>query len=408
MASGIELFGSTEELISFAKIFLGSLVVSLLYFLIKKKMSSIPLPGEKQFDWTVLVLGMWCFTGMSIDAWGHKHGEVNDSFFTPWHAIWYSGFTAFAGFITYSLLRLHDGPLPRSPASVKRFLASMPAGYGVGVAGMVVFSLAGFGDMLWHTFLGIEGGTDILLSTTHLGLAAGLALSLMTPFWAAWHVEGSGEEGLSSQLPMIFGLAGAWSVLTLFTSYIHPQTISFYDICSSLPQCPENGAGLEKGVSAILLQSAILSGVVMLYLRRWKPDFGAFTILLGFNGIAIAAFAPGDLGVAWKHIVAPLLAGLVIDLAYWKLQPDSSRKLKIFAFIVPALQTIIWMLTLLYQTGWQYVVVGGYPVMSPLGWTVHATFGAIFLAGSVGVLMSIVTDPPNNPKAKDSDSQTSS
>jgi VIT1/CCC1 family predicted Fe2+/Mn2+ transporter len=45
MAPGIELFGSTAELISFAEIFFGSLVVSLLYFFIKKKMSSLPLPG---------------------------------------------------------------------------------------------------------------------------------------------------------------------------------------------------------------------------------------------------------------------------------------------------------------------------------------------------------------------------
>ena len=83
-----------------------------------------------------------------------------------------------------------------SPKAIKDFLAGMPQGYGSSVAGMMVFGVAGIGDLLWHTFLGIEGGTDILLSTTHLGLAAGLSLSLMAPFWAAWNTPGSGERAL--------------------------------------------------------------------------------------------------------------------------------------------------------------------------------------------------------------------
>jgi hypothetical protein len=36
-------------------------------------------------------------------------------------------------------------------------------------------------------------------------------------------------------------------------------------------------------------------------------------------------------------------------------------------------------------------------LMSPLGWSVHATIGAVFLAGSIGVLVSLLVTPPPIP-----------
>lgn len=394
---GNSLFGSAEELIAFGQIFGGSLFLAFIIFLIWHFKRGLPTPGAPSFDWAVLGLGLWCFCGMAIDGWAHKHGSVDDSFFTPWHAIWYSGFNAYAGFITFSLWSLSDKTIPLSPRAIKDFLAAMPAGYGASVAGMVVFGLAGIGDLFWHAFLGIEGGTDILLSTTHLGLAAGLSLSLMAPFWSAWNTPGSGEKGLVSQLPMLFGLGAAWSVLTLFTSYVHHQTLSYNSICGALSKCAEGTTGLELGVSSILLQSAILSGVILLFMRRWSPSFGAFTILLGVNGVAIAAFAPGELDVAWKHLLAPIVAGIGLDIAYRFVDPFGTGRIRLFSFLIPSIHTTVWLLVLIYQTGFTYAVIGNYPLMSPLGWSVHATIGVVFVAGCVGVLVSLLIAPPPTP-----------
>jgi hypothetical protein len=390
--------GGFDELMVFGEIFFGSLIVATAYFGYRHVKHGLSLPGSQRFDWTVLILGLWCFVGMSVDGWGHKHGAVDDSFFTPWHAIWYSGFTAYASFITIALWRLHDGPLPTSPRTIKQFLSAMPAGYSSAVAGMVVFSLAGFGDMLWHTFLGIEGGIDILLSPTHLGLAAGLALTLMAPFWSAWHNPNSGKEGLSSQIPMLFALGATWSVLTLFTSYAHHQTISYNSICAVANGCPDGNQGLELGITSILLQSAILTGFILLFMKRWRPAPGAFTILLGVNGLAIAAFAPGELKVAWKHILVPIIAGVILDLIYKYMPKD---KVRTFAFIIPASHTLTWILIWLTQVPFKIATSKGYPVMSPFGWTIHSTIGTVFLAGCVGVLMSIVINPPELPHAED-------
>ncbi len=387
------VFGSTLELVSFMQIFFGTLVLAGLYFAARHFREGLALPGVPRFDWTVLLLGLWCFTGMIIDAWAHKHGEVDDSFFTPWHAIWYSGFTAFAGYITFALWRLHEGDFPKSLASIKEFLGNMPNGYSVGVLGMVLFALSGFGDMLWHTFLGIEGGTDILLSPTHLGLAAGLILSLMTPVMAAWYDSKSGTNRLPSQILILFGIGASWSVITLFTSFAHHQTLPFTDICGVASSCSDGNIGLENGITSILLQSLILSGVVLLFMQRWTPVFGTFTLLLSINGVAIAAFAPGQPVDAWQHLITPVLAGLALDFVYTQI----GDRIRLFSFMIPALHTAIWMLVMIGFNGWQTAVVGGDLVISPLGWSVHATLGAIFFAGGMGILVSILTHPPNLP-----------
>lgn len=217
----------------------------------------------------------------------------------------------------------------------------------------------------------------------------------MAPFWSAWHNPNSGKEGLTSQIPMLFGLGATWSVLTLFTSYIHHQTISFNSICAIANSCPDGNQGLELGISSILLQSVILSSVLLLFIKRWKPAPGAFTILLGVNGIAIAAFAPGELKVAWKHLLVPIVAGVVLDLIYNFI---SNEKVRTFAFIIPSSHTLVWIAIWLTQVKFAFGTANGYPVMSPFGWTIHSTIGSIFLAGCVGVLMSIVINPPKLPQ----------
>ena len=36
----------------------------------------------------------------------------------------------------------------------------------------------------------------------------------------------------------------------------------------------------------------------------------------------------------------------------------------------------------------------------PMGWSVHATIGAIFLAGAIGLLVSILSHPPELPESE--------
>ena len=210
-------FGTYDEIIQFSQIFFGAYALFACYLLFRRFNGGLAEVGSKRFEWTMLSLAMWCFTGLCIDVWAHKHLNLEETFFTPWHAVWYSGFAAYSSYIVFVLWGLNDGGIPKSISAVKEFFSSMPKGYSVGVVGMILFIVSGFGDMLWHTFLGIEGGTDILLSPTHLGLAGGLVLSLLVPVMAAWH-QPERVKTLGDQLPVIVGLSGAWVVITVFTS----------------------------------------------------------------------------------------------------------------------------------------------------------------------------------------------
>src|SRR2546426_11492837 len=49
-------------------------------------------PGSAGFDWTIVALSGVFVSGLFLDGWAHAHGRVDQSFFTPWHAVFYGGF----------------------------------------------------------------------------------------------------------------------------------------------------------------------------------------------------------------------------------------------------------------------------------------------------------------------------
>src|SRR3712207_9367096 len=44
----------------------------------------------------------WLMVGLFVDGWAHNNLDTSlESFFTPWHALFYSGFTACAGWLAW-------------------------------------------------------------------------------------------------------------------------------------------------------------------------------------------------------------------------------------------------------------------------------------------------------------------
>ena len=56
-------------------------------------------PGSVAVDWIAAVLGAWTIGGLYLDGWAHSHGRADTSFFTPWHAVLYSGMFALFAFL---------------------------------------------------------------------------------------------------------------------------------------------------------------------------------------------------------------------------------------------------------------------------------------------------------------------
>src|SRR5438445_723303 len=137
------------------------------------------MPGVTElgvrFDWLVVGASAWLGAGLYWDGWAHGYG-LPDSFWTIWHAAFYSGFAACAAVIL--------GGVARNRPTAATWRDAIPAGYQWAVLGVFVFGVAGVFDMIWHTIFGIELSTDALLSPSHLALGTGAALMVSGPFVA--------------------------------------------------------------------------------------------------------------------------------------------------------------------------------------------------------------------------------
>ncbi len=178
--------------------------------------------GGLRYDWAMLALCAWLIGGLYLDGWAHAHRSELETFFTPWHAVLYSGFAASAGLVFATLgVNLRRGFAWRK---------ALPPGYMPSLAGAVIFLVGGLSDMVWHTIFGVEEDVDALLSPTHLALALGGALILSGPLRSAW-LRKDDTAGRLSLLPGILSLAFILCILTFFTQFAHP----FSEILATAP-----------------------------------------------------------------------------------------------------------------------------------------------------------------------------
>src|SRR5579883_996753 len=271
--------------------------------------------SSRRFDWIMVVVSIWWLGGLFIDGWAHSNIPQLETFFTPWHAVLYSGYLAVATTLIVRIIQnlqhmaastSADGKAPplvtliRESLPGNRWLRVIPAGYGLSLLGVGVFLVSGIGDMTWHIIFGIERGTEALLSPTHLGLALGIGLSLSGPLRAAWRrQDGTGASTWRQLGPAILSLTFAYSLLTFFTEYANP-------LINPWPIADASGSA-SRGITTILLTTGIMMGLVLLVARRWRLPFGTWTFMFGVNGLLMAAFAPIEVIIT---VPTALLGGL--------------------------------------------------------------------------------------------------
>lgn len=176
-------------------------------------------PGRPQggplFDWVAALLSALFVGGLFIDGWAHNHGKVDQSFFTPWHAILYSAFAIYGLFLLVNAVRQY-----RAGYSWR---SALPYGYGLSLVGAAIFAGGGVLDLIWHTLFGIEADVQALVSPTHLLLATGFFLMITGPLRAVW-LRRRSERALAwiTGAPAIIVLALLLSLLMFFTQYAHP------------------------------------------------------------------------------------------------------------------------------------------------------------------------------------------
>lgn len=176
-----------------------------------------PHASSLRFDWIATLLSCWLVGGLFLDGWAHNHGRVDDTFFTPWHSVLYSGAAAMVGFLAINQWR-----------NVNKGYAwrwALPQGYMLSLVGAILFVLGGGLDLIWHTLFGFEVDVETLLSPVHLFLAGSGILMTTGPIRSAWSQFSSDARLGWPQLgAAVISAALLLSVLTFFTNFAHPIT----------------------------------------------------------------------------------------------------------------------------------------------------------------------------------------
>lgn len=329
--------------------------------------------GGLRFDWAVIATSAWLVGGVFLDGWAHNHGKVDNTFFTPWHAVLYSGYLAVAVVILGGMIlnKLRGVTWGRA----------LPNGYALSLIGVAIFAVGGGSDLIWHILFGFEVDIEALLSPTHLALVTGVVLMVSGPVRAAWRrtTAETQARGLAAYLPIVLSALFVLSILTFITQFSHPFQNPFPSV-EYQPSSRENFYPVALGTVNILLNSALLMGLVLLVLRRWSLPFGSLTLLFTANGALMATQHD------WYSLIpVALLAGLAADVLLWRWKSITSNRnlFRVFAFAVPAIYYALYF--------------GALALLGGVWWSIHLWAGVIVMAGAVGLFISYLIVQPQIP-----------
>jgi hypothetical protein len=262
--------------------------------------SSGVMPATGREHLGTVLFGLWMTAGLFLDGYFHQNLETDgESFLTPWHAVFYAGFTGSALWLAAMSRRRATGRV------VDWRLSFLPDGYAGARVGLLLFAVGGLGDAAWHRAFGVERGIDALLSPTHLLLFAGLVLILTAPLQAAraapesapgpWMIAGS---VIAATALVGFFLNFAWGL------GIAALTRVAYD--------PVTGAGetaVIAGVASTLVTTVVLFGAARVLLVA-APPVGAVALLFGAVALLVSAAFDEDV----EGVAAAVVAGVTLDV----------------------------------------------------------------------------------------------
>ncbi|MFN5060202.1 MAG: hypothetical protein ACK5GU_09815 [Chloroflexota bacterium] len=262
--------------------------------------------------WLMMPTGIWFLAGLYLDGWAHNHGKVDNTFFTPWHAVFYSGFAAVAAVLALFVMAAYvRGQL---------WQRDLPVAYRSAIVAAPLFAMGGLADLWWHETFGFEAGIEILISPPHLLLASSMFVICAAPArtWAAYRDR--------NPIPVILSILAAWSVVVFMLQYNHPYGIIW----------PERSVigetGVLVGLVSLCLHSLLTTGVVLWMHDRQLPR-GSITVVLVINALMIAL-----MGDEYRFGWAALIAGIGVEIVQHitRTQPHA-RQILALAIVTPIL-----------------------------------------------------------------------
>jgi hypothetical protein len=346
------------------------------------------VPSDDRYDRVMTACAAWFLVGLYADGFSHYH-DVRETFFTPYHAILYTGFFANALAVGIPLLRNVRAGFP--------WRSALPPGYGLTAVGVAIFAIGVVPDFTWHRIFGIEEGIDVLISPTHLFMGVGLALILLGPARSAF-ARDDPPRSLEAQLPMLLSLAMFLAMIEFTLQFAFDAGIG----ASNAPLPPSGGDRSNLaffllpftyykealGITIVVIHAALYAGFALFAVRNAPLAFGALTVIFTLPALLMSLLvASGALSV-YVPAVQALVAGLCADALAARLRPRPSRPtaFRLFAILVPVAVQATYLL-------FTAVLLGG------VWWDVNLTFGSLLFAGVVGVLLSYLMLSPADERA---------
>jgi len=333
------------------------------------------IPADSiSLDWAMAICTCVITFGLFIDGWAHNHDKVDDSFFTPWHALLYGSIAA-AGLL---LIYTHFRNVGRG----HRWRQALPYGYGLSLAGFFIFATGGVADLIWHETFGFEEGLEALLSPSHLLLAVSGLLIMTGPIRAMWRRSDT-EQSWRGLLPALLPFACVTSVFTFFTTFA-AVTSEFIALTGARPD--DTTLTDVYGIVSLVMHANILLAVVLFMARRWRLPFGAVTLLFVVNMLLMTwmhVLEAGD----FIFVISAGAAGLLGDWLLRRDALDETLSFRRFAIIVPFVYCLgaLLMTQILGTNVWG---TGG------LWWLIHMWLGVPLLAAAFGYGLSMLMRPP--------------
>lgn len=318
------------------------------------------------FETGFALVSLWIVAGLYLDGWAHMHGKA-ETFFTPWHAVFYSGCAATAIYTNVAKYRWRAQGYPRGHR--------LPAGYKLTNLGLWIFLAGAIGDMFWHLAFGVESSIDALLSPTHLVLALSGMLVIGAPLRAAL-TRADRARTWPAALPKVISLTLLFSICTFFTMYI---SIFGWTGPAALRFTSHTEASQVIGLGGMIVTTILTMGFALFAAARTPLPAGAFTLMFTLNAAGMTLMRDIFLATGpWPLIVVALLGGVAADVLYARI--DDTAGLRLFALAVPCVMAGLYFLA---------IALFGHGIW----WSPHLVFGAIALAGTIGVLLSFTIDP---------------
>ena len=313
------------------------------------KLSPVAITNQKDRNLFIVAM-LWFFIGAWIDSSAHTY-LIDDieTFFTPWHAVLYSGYAFSVLVAIYVKNKIKDYK------------------FDVGVLGAVVFGIGGASDAVWHTLLGIETGVEPLVSPSHLMLFLGAFLMLDYVFTARPSTD-------KLDTASVVAVSTIYGLIMFITQFLHPYLQ--YGVFFSYD---------DAFAAGTLFFQAMLAGIVFVYAIRFKMTSSQMFLLYFLSFVYVSVHSSlGDTGLMLLIIgIGAAYSFGVYSVTNWYYKTDHDRKIQVSTAMVASIYGLFFVVYLLilqaqnsYDITWRFYGLGGL-VTTPL------LFG--YMVGNLGV-----------------------